>query len=144
MEVEEKEYRLKSIDELDQLAGEIFQLIPDFRLLIFRGDLGSGKTTLIKNICKLLNVNQEVTSPSFSLVNQYLTEKGEKVNHFDLYRLNDVEEAYDIGCEEYFNSEEICLIEWPEIVEEMLPERRVEVNISFEGKQRVFNVRQIC
>ena len=88
----------------------------------------------------MLNVIDEVSSPTFSLINQYQTADGRRVYHFDLYRLRSIDEVYDIGAEEYFNSNDLCLIEWPEIAEEIISESRVEVNIELKGINRLFNI----
>lgn len=90
------------------------------KLWIFRGEMGAGKTTLIKNICELLQVKDEISSPTFSLVNEYHTADEKKVFHFDFYRIKSIEEVYDMGYEDYFYSNQICLIEWPEKIEEIL------------------------
>lgn len=90
------------------------------KLWIFRGEMGAGKTTLIKSICELLQVKDEISSPTFSLVNEYHTTNRKKVFHFDFYRINSIEEVYDMGYEDYFYSNQICLIEWPEKIEEIL------------------------
>ena len=90
------------------------------KLWIFRGEMGAGKTTLIKSICELLQVKDEISSPTFSLVNEYHTTNGKKVFHFDFYRIKSIEEVYDMGYEDYFYSNQICLIEWPEKIEEIL------------------------
>ncbi|MCK9450939.1 MAG: tRNA (adenosine(37)-N6)-threonylcarbamoyltransferase complex ATPase subunit type 1 TsaE [Bacteroidales bacterium] len=99
-------------------------------VMAFYGPMGAGKTTLIKSLCKLLQVSDEVNSPTFSIVNEYLTSENDSVFHFDFYRINKVEEAYDIGYENYFYSGNLCLIEWPEKIAQLLPEKHVEVLIN--------------
>lgn len=130
-------YEVGQLSELPSLAEAIMDLAGSSRLLLFKGELGSGKTTLIKNICNFLNVNEEVTSPTFSLVNQYQNQAGEKIYHFDLYRLESLEEAIDIGFEEYLDSGNWCLIEWPEIAEELIDGDRLIIEILTKGKQRI-------
>jgi len=94
------------------------------------GEMGSGKTTLIKAIVKELNSRDEVSSPTFSLVNEYAADNGKPIYHFDFYRLKSIDEAYDIGYEEYFYGEGICLVEWPQVIESLLPTPRLEVYIT--------------
>lgn len=101
------------------------------KLWIFRGEMGAGKTTLIKSICELLQVKDEISSPTFSLVNEYHTTNGKKVFHFDFYRIKSIEEVYDMGYEDYFYSNQICLIEWPEKIEEILEDEDLyEISIQ--------------
>ena len=103
--------------------------------------MGVGKTTIIKVICKELGIIDEVQSPTFSIVNEYLTDKDEKVYHFDFYRIENIEEVYDIGIEEYFDSGNICLIEWPENIESILPEQFVRIDIlENEDRTRSFKL----
>ena len=92
--------------------------------------MGAGKTTLIKNLCHKMGVTDEVNSPTFAIVNEYVTEEGESVYHFDFYRIKKLEEAYDIGYENYFDSGNLCLIEWPEMIEPLLPEKYIRVEIQ--------------
>lgn len=130
-------------DELERVSHCLIEAAEDFNVIVFRGDLGAGKTTLIKNMCKLLGVKGEVRSPTFSIVNEYKSADNEGVFHFDFYRLNDEEEAYDIGAEEYFYSGKLCLIEWPSKIESLLPEKRIEVHILLAEKGREFTINQI-
>ena len=95
------------------------------RIWSFEGEMGAGKTTLIKAICNTLGVIDEVSSPTFSLVNEYKTKDGKTIYHFDFYRIKNIEEVYDIGYEDYFFSGNICLIEWPEKIKELLKEEDV-------------------
>lgn len=125
-------------DNLNQISECILSQFSDYRIILFKGDLGAGKTSLIKNLCKLLGVQSTVSSPTFSLVNEYETTQNEIIYHFDFYRIKDVEEAFDMGIEEYIESGNICLIEWPEMIEEILPEKYLEVNISLKGEGREY------
>ena len=97
--------------------------------IIIIGYMGAGKTTFIKAICEELGVDDVVTSPTFAIVNEYVTEEGESVYHFDFYRIKKLEEAYDIGFENYFDSGNLCLIEWPEMIEPLMPEKYIRVEI---------------
>ncbi len=137
-----KEWKFEVTEQTDlqEIAELLVKESADCNLILLKGELGTGKTTLTKFICNLLNVKDEVSSPTFSLINQYETESGKKVYHFDLYRLEGIEEAFDIGCEEYFNSGELCLIEWPEVAMEIIPENRIEVLIELKGSKRSFNI----
>ncbi len=112
------------------MAQELLEAFPEVRFFAFFGKMGVGKTTLIKEFCARLGVQETVCSPTFAIINTYTTGDGEPVYHFDFYRLKNVEEAYDIGYEEYFYSGEYCFTEWTEKVEELLPERYVRVDIT--------------
>jgi tRNA threonylcarbamoyladenosine biosynthesis protein TsaE len=123
---------IKDIESIDQVANEFLELYPDARIMAFRGAMGVGKTTFIKAICKALGVIDTVNSPSFAIVNEYATADNNNIFHFDFYRLKKVEEAYDLGYEEYLYSGAYCFIEWPDKIEELLPENRLE--LIFEEK----------
>lgn len=112
------------------MAQELLDAFPEERFFAFFGKMGVGKTTLIKELCARLGVQETVCSPTFAIINTYTTGDGEPVYHFDFYRLKNAEEAYDIGYEEYFYSGEYCFTEWTEKVEELLPERYVRVDIT--------------
>lgn len=119
-----KTVSITSIQELDAVAKELIAFAQGRKFFIFEGEMAAGKTTLIKAFCKALGVEDVVSSPTFSIVNEYVAGKG-LVYHFDCYRLKNIQEAYDIGYEEYFYSGEYCLVEWPSKVEELLPEKYV-------------------
>ena len=110
---------------------------PDDRFFAFFGKMGVGKTTLIKEICAALGVEENVCSPTFAIVNEYSDRNGEPVYHFDFYRMKSAAEAYDIGYEEYFYSGCYCFTEWTEKVEELLPERYVRVEIEEVDEKRI-------
>ena len=126
----EKTFVCKSLSELDQIANLILENFSQYRVFAFFGKMGVGKTTLIKHICKKLNVEDNITSPSFSIINEYKTTSGESVFHFDFYRIKNPVEALDIGYEDYFYSDSYCFIEWPEKIKELLPENFVYVHIE--------------
>lgn len=111
------------------MARELLGAFPDERFFAFFGKMGVGKTTLIKELCAALGVEDNVCSPTFAIVNEYCRGNAEPVYHFDFYRLKSVAEAYDIGYEEYFYSGCYCFTEWTEKIEELLPERHVRVDI---------------
>jgi tRNA threonylcarbamoyladenosine biosynthesis protein TsaE len=114
-----------SLQHIPAIAAQLFELAHQKKIWAFYGDLGAGKTTLIKAICEACGVTTEVSSPTFSLVNQYQTKLENPVFHFDFYRIKNLEEAYDIGYEEYFDSGNLCLIEWPEKIEPLLAKEDV-------------------
>lgn len=129
--------------ELEKVCDCLIEAAEEYKIIVFRGDLGAGKTTLIKNMCNFLGVTDEVSSPTYSIVNEYETADERGVFHFDFYRLNEEEEAYDIGVEEYFDSGRLCLIEWPSKIESLLPEKRIEVLIEVIPEGREFTINQI-
>ncbi|MDI3528154.1 MAG: tRNA threonylcarbamoyladenosine biosynthesis protein TsaE, partial [Tenuifilum sp.] len=117
---------LKGLNDIDKAASKILSSIGENRIICFYGEMGAGKTTLIREICKKLGVTDVVTSPTFALVNEYTDENGTPVYHFDFYRIKQIDEVFDFGYEEYFyNPNAICLIEWPELVEPILPSEGV-------------------
>jgi len=120
------------ITEIDKAAKAIVESIGKNKstAVAFYGKMGAGKTTLIKEIAKQLGVEDIVQSPTFAIINEYSTDQGDLIYHFDLYRLENMEQAFDIGAEEYFNSGYLCLIEWPEIIENILPENTLTVKIK--------------
>ncbi|MCF6348673.1 MAG: tRNA (adenosine(37)-N6)-threonylcarbamoyltransferase complex ATPase subunit type 1 TsaE [Flavobacteriaceae bacterium] len=118
-----------TLEQLPQIAQQIIAESSD-KVLLFYGEMGVGKTTLIKEVVKQLEVNDVVTSPTFSLVNEYQSRKEETIYHFDFYRIDSEEEAMDIGIDDYFYSNSWCLIEWPEKVKNLLPLNAVEIHLS--------------
>lgn len=113
------------------------------KIIIFEGEMGSGKTTLIKELCAQLQVADIVNSPTYSIVNEYLTLKKETVYHFDFFRLNSIEEAIDLGSEDYFYSGNICLIEWANLVMDLLPKDKIKVSISKNKDTRNYSLEVI-
>ena len=124
--------------ELSDVAKEVIKETSSKKLLFF-GEMGSGKTTLIKEICKQLGTDDIISSPTFSLVNEYQTSNQEVIYHFDFYRIEEEEEAYDIGIEDYFNSDAWCFIEWPNNIENLLPLEATNLNITIldNGKRNI-------
>ena len=129
----EKRFEICSIEGLSEVSDHLLELVPEANVVLFYGGMGAGKTTLIKNLCKKLTVTDEVNSPTFAIVNEYITENNEPIYHFDFYRIKRLEEAFDIGYENYFYSDYLCLVEWPEMIEPILPESYVKVEI-IQGK----------
>jgi len=110
------------------------------RIIAISGDLGSGKTTLIKKLCAKLGVKDVVSSPTFPIINEYISDSGKKIFHFDFYRLNSIHEALDIGSDLYLNSGSYCFIEWPELIITLLDKDVLFLNLKIEGKKRVLTI----
>ena len=125
-------FEIQHPEDLKDAAHALIAFAGAEKLFIFEGDMGAGKTTFIKEICLALGVTDLVSSPTFSIVNEYLSDQG-SLYHFDFYRIKNLQEAYDIGYEDYFYSGSICLIEWPEKVAELLPPSYIKVSISITG-----------
>ena len=115
---------------LDAVAKKLINQFPSYRIFAFYGKMGAGKTTFIQSVCKALGSADNVTSPTFALINEYKTSQLLSVFHFDFYRIKDIEEAFDLGYEDYFYSGNYCLIEWPELIEPLLPGNIVKVKIE--------------
>jgi len=118
-----------TLDQIQTIAAEILQQASSQKIFLFYGEMGAGKTTLIKALCTELGVEGQVSSPTFAIVNEYAAKQG-KVFHFDFYRLKNQNEALDMGYEEYFYSGEYCFIEWPEKIPDLLPPNYTEINIT--------------
>lgn len=116
--------------ELPEVAKKLLQAYPNERIFGFYGEMGAGKTTLIKEICKVLGVKNITSSPSFAIVNEYISANNEPVYHFDFYRIEKLDDAYQIGFEDYLNSDYYCFIEWTEKVEPILKGDFVKVEIE--------------
>lgn len=136
----EKVIEIGSLDELDNVAREVLDSLAGRSVVAFDAPMGAGKTTLISRIAAMLNADDDVASPTFAIVNQY--EGDRTIFHFDMYRIERVEEALDFGCEEYFASGELCLVEWPEKIEPLLPEDTMVVRIEIKSEtERRFVIR---
>lgn len=116
--------------DIQQAAAQFVQAMGASTVFAFYGKMGAGKTTFIKALCRELGVQDTVNSPTFAIVNEYQDGQGEPVYHFDFYRIKRLAEAYDMGCDEYFYSGHPCFIEWPELIEDILPQETVRVTIS--------------
>ena len=121
------DFKITALAELDVVASRLLKAFPQARVYAFFGEMGVGKTTFIKAICKQLGCTDVVSSPTFSIINEYATSSGERVYHFDFYRIKKAEEIYDLGYEDYFFSGNHCLIEWPEKLGDLLPDGTCKV-----------------
>lgn len=136
-----KKINVDGLDTLPGAAGEILKNREGRHIIAFRGGMGAGKTTLIRELCRQLGVSDTVSSPTFALVNEYIGEDRNPIYHFDFYRIARIEEAFDLGYEEYFYSGHLCLVEWPEKVESLLPDGIMTVDIEITGgDKRVFTI----
>ncbi len=125
------EIKIDSLATIDEAARSFVGAMGDNTVFAFYGSMGAGKTTFIKALCEALGVTDDViTSPTFAIVNEYRSQSGELIYHFDFYRIKRLEEVYDMGYEDYFYSGALCFIEWPELVEELLPQDTVRVTIE--------------
>ncbi|MEI7595181.1 MAG: tRNA (adenosine(37)-N6)-threonylcarbamoyltransferase complex ATPase subunit type 1 TsaE [Bacteroidota bacterium] len=136
-------FKASSIDDLSAISKQIIENFSSEKVFAFYGSMGAGKTTLIKEICKTLGVSDNVTSPTFAIVNQYTDNTNKPIFHFDFYRIKKLSEAYDLGYEDYFYGGNYCLIEWPELIEELLPLSFVKVSIIEENNERTIIVEQV-
>ena len=123
------EIKIHDIDHIREAAREFIVHIGDRRVFAFYGKMGAGKTTFVKAICEELGVEDVITSPTFAIINEYTQTDGSPLFHFDFYRIKKLEEVYDMGYEDYFYSGALCFIEWPELIEEILPNDAVRVSI---------------
>ena len=137
----ERRIAIPNLEDLPGAAEIFLDSIGGFRVIAFSGELGAGKTTFIQSLCGILGVPAKMNSPTFALVNEYFTAKGESVFHFDLYRIEDPGELFDLGYEEYFYSGALCFIEWPEKASHLIPGDamtvRIEVNDD-ESREMIF------
>lgn len=138
-----KEYtiRINSLEEYPKAAREFIKQMNGRRIFAFYGKMGSGKTTFIKSLCEEMGVTDTINSPTFAIVNEYEDREQNTIFHFDFYRIKSIAEVYNMGYEEYIYSGAYCFMEWPELVEELLPEETVRVEIEeLEDKRRVIRI----
>ena len=126
--------KIKGINELEFAAKKILEIAGSNKIFAFYGEMGSGKTTFIKALCKAMNVESNVNSPSFSIINEYASLSHGTIFHFDFYRIEKIEEAYDFGFEEYLYSGNYCFIEWPEKIASLLPKDIISIKIIILSK----------
>lgn len=125
------EIKIQSLEQIHEAARQFVTVMGDNTVFAFYGKMGAGKTTFIKAVCKELGVEDVITSPTFAIVNEYRSDlAGELIYHFDFYRIKKLEEVYDMGYEDYFYSGAVCFIEWPELIEELLPGNAIKVTIE--------------
>ncbi|WP_455061545.1 tRNA (adenosine(37)-N6)-threonylcarbamoyltransferase complex ATPase subunit type 1 TsaE [Prevotella fusca] len=124
------EITIKNLDTIHEAAKEFVKGMGEGKVFAFYGKMGAGKTTFIKALCEVLGVEDVITSPTFAIINEYTDGNDEPIYHFDFYRIKKLEEVYDMGYEDYFYSGNLCLLEWPELIEEILPENVVKVTIE--------------
>lgn len=123
----------EKVEDLSLAAKKILEYFPDNTIFAFYGELGAGKTTLIKSLCNQLGVVDTVTSPTFAIINIYQSNKSGEVYHFDFYRIKSESEALDIGYEDYFYNDSFCFIEWPEKISNLLPEETIDIIIEVDS-----------
>ena len=124
------EIKINDLEHIREAARQFIDAMGDQQVYAFYGHMGAGKTTFIKAVCEELGVDDVVTSPTFAIVNEYTASDGTPIYHFDFYRIKKLEEVYDMGYEDYFYGDSLCFIEWPEMMEELLPEGAVKVHIT--------------
>lgn len=134
-----KEIILNQLSQLPQIATQLLELAGDKKVFLFEAPMGAGKTTIIKELCKNLGATESITSPTFSIVNEYKGENG-PIYHFDFYRLKNEQEAYDLGYEEYFYSGNYCFVEWPQKINSLLPEDAFLIKIDLMDQTRLLKI----
>lgn len=127
------EFIAKTINDLDQISKELLKLFGDIKVILFNGEMGAGKTTLIKQLCKNLGISENTSSPTFSIVNEYQNNENESIYHFDFYRIENEQEAMDFGYEDYFYSNSFCFIEWAEKIPNLIPQNHMVINIEIDN-----------
>lgn len=136
-----KRLEIDSLSQLDNVAREILEALGGRSVVLFRGGMGAGKTTLISRIVAMLGAEDTVTSPTFALVNQYVGADNCYIYHFDFYRIDSIDEVFDLGYEEYFYSGDLCLVEWPEKIEQLIPDDSMVIRITVgENQERIFEI----
>lgn len=131
---------IDSLSDLPRVAEAVVEALEGRTVVLLRGGMGAGKTTLVSRIAALLGAEDAVTSPTFALVNQYEGTE-QRIYHFDFYRIDNIEEVFDLGYEEYFYSGDLCLVEWPEKIEPLIPDDAMVVRITVgDGEERIFEI----
>lgn len=133
-------FEVNSLEDLNKVAENICQLYPDNNIFIFDAPMGAGKTTLISKICEKWQIEEKCSSPTYAIYNEYYSPKVGSIFHFDCYRLKTFEEALDSGFDEIINDKNLCLIEWPQIIKKLLPEKYVEVRIELNNEKRTITI----
>lgn len=136
------DFVVKNLSDLDTVAQKFIEKMDDKNVYAFYGEMGVGKTTFIKAICKALGVKETITSPTFAIINEYKKGDDKPIFHFDFYRIKNLEEVFDFGYEDYFYSENLCFIEWPELVETLLPNDVTKVQITVgNNEERLISIK---
>lgn len=137
-------FYIDSLDQIKDVARAFLDTFQEERVFAFYGNMGVGKTTFIKALCEVMGVEDTVNSPSFAIVNEYETAASDVIYHFDFYRLKEIEEAYDLGYEDYVYSGCYCMIEWPEKIDALLPEGRLDLNLEEldDGRRKITVMKQ--
>ena len=143
--VEKALFKMSSLDDLPTAAAMLLDAASEEPVILFEGPMGAGKTTLIKEFCRQMGVQENVSSPTFALVNEYEAETGKLIYHFDFYRISDEREALNIGALEYFDSGNICLIEWPSLIPNLLPEHYLLVTLqtAADSEERTMTINKV-
>jgi tRNA threonylcarbamoyladenosine biosynthesis protein TsaE len=123
-------FKINGVEKLSKVSDLLISWRDKSNIIAFYGNMGAGKTTLVKNLCAKMGVQDEVNSPTFALVNEYQTESFDSIFHFDFYRIKSLEEVFDIGYEDYFYGGSLCLLEWPELIDPIMPEHFIKVEIA--------------
>lgn len=134
---------LENINDINKVVEVITPLSKHYKHFLFDAPMGAGKTTIIKSLCENLGVQESISSPTYSIVNEYETTTGELIYHFDLYRLNEEDELLDIGIDEILESNSLCFFEWPEKILNFLPSNYVRINIQVQDEKRVITIQEI-
>lgn len=129
-----KEYKSNSLEDLNEIAKKLISDFGDEKVILFYGEMGVGKTTLIKILCQELGIEELTNSPTFSIVNEYLSNQNKTIYHFDFYRIEAEEEVFDMGYEDYFYGDSFCFIEWPEMIPNLLPQNTVKITIELDAE----------
>ncbi|NDV65545.1 tRNA (adenosine(37)-N6)-threonylcarbamoyltransferase complex ATPase subunit type 1 TsaE [Bacteroides sp. 224] len=122
--------QIQSLDQIHEAARQFIEAMGDNTVFALYGKMGAGKTTFVKAVCEALGVTDVINSPTFAIVNEYRSDTGELIYHFDFYRIKKLDEVYDMGYEDYFYSGALCFIEWPELIDDLLPGNTIKVTIE--------------
>ncbi|WP_241739081.1 tRNA (adenosine(37)-N6)-threonylcarbamoyltransferase complex ATPase subunit type 1 TsaE [Pontibacter beigongshangensis] len=142
---EKARIKMSSLADLPAAASVLLEESREISVILFEGPMGAGKTTLIKELCRQLGVAENVSSPTFALVNEYETAAGNLIYHFDFYRIKEEREALEMGVLEYFDSGSLCLVEWPSLIPNLLPENYLHVSMqpAAEGEERIMIIKKV-